>query len=127
PFYQRAQLLGPNNAVVRVTAQIDNGTMRNCILLARWKKYGHCLSPLVPSRTRLGVASGGKIWPHGRWWGEVGVGGVQAAAWFEVFECGGAFDVILGKPWLHSVRASHDYETDEIRIRMEEEEAVLQN
>ncbi|KAJ6527541.1 hypothetical protein B0H10DRAFT_1974282, partial [Mycena sp. CBHHK59/15] len=75
PFYQRAQLLGPNNAVVRVTAHVDNGATRNCISLARWKAYGHCLSPLVPSKTRLGVASGGKIWPYGQWW--------AASAWAE--------------------------------------------
>ncbi|KAJ6535377.1 hypothetical protein DFH09DRAFT_1324998 [Mycena vulgaris] len=101
--------------------------MRNCISLARWKGYGHCLSPLIPSTTRLGVASGGKIWPYGRWWGEVAVGGVQAGAWFEVFECGGAFDIILGKPWLHSMRAIHNYETDEIHIRTAVQEAMLQN
>ncbi|KAJ7750673.1 hypothetical protein DFH07DRAFT_746042, partial [Mycena maculata] len=127
PFWQRAQLLGPDGAIVRVTAQVDDGASRNCISLKRWKGYGHCLSALVPSKTRLGVASGGKIWPYGRRWGEVGVGGVRAAGWFEVFECGGAFDVLLGKPWLHSVRAVHDYETDEIRIRSGTETAVLQN
>ncbi|KAJ7764192.1 hypothetical protein DFH07DRAFT_770599 [Mycena maculata] len=127
PFYQRAQLLGPNGAVVHVTAQVDNGAMRNCMSLTRWKQYGHCLSQLVPSKTRLGVANGGKVWPYGQWWGEVSVGGVRAAAWFEVFECSGTFDVILGKPWLHSVRAIHNYETDEIRIRSKTEDAVLQN
>ncbi|KAJ6610779.1 hypothetical protein B0H10DRAFT_1676987, partial [Mycena sp. CBHHK59/15] len=127
PFYQRAQLLGPNNTVVRVTAQVDNGATRNCISLAWWKAYGHCLSWLVPSRMRLGVTSGGKIWPYGRWWGSVGVGRVRAAAWFEVFECGGAFDIILGKPWLHSVRVIHNYEMDEILIRSETQETVLQN
>ncbi|KAJ7216072.1 hypothetical protein GGX14DRAFT_359272 [Mycena pura] len=128
PFYQRAQLLGPDNAMVRVTAHVDDGASRNCISLARWERYGHCLrSPLVPSTTRLGVANGRKIWPHGRWWGEVAVGGVRVAAWFEVFDCGGAFDVILGKPWLHSVRAIHNYETDELQIRMDTRDALLHN
>ncbi|KAJ6615691.1 hypothetical protein B0H10DRAFT_2220174 [Mycena sp. CBHHK59/15] len=47
--------------------------------------------------------------------------------WFDVFDCRGAFDVILGKPWLHSVRAIHNYENDEIQIRTEDEEAILQN
>ncbi|KAJ7467298.1 hypothetical protein B0H11DRAFT_1732842, partial [Mycena galericulata] len=128
PFYQRAQLLGADGASVRVTAHVDDGSMRNCISLARWKRYGHYLGTLlVPSMTRLGVANGGKIWPYGRWWGDVGVGRVRAAAWFEVFECGGAFDIILGKPWLHSVRAIHNYETDELRIRSATDDVVLQN
>ncbi|KAJ6460267.1 hypothetical protein C8R45DRAFT_842852, partial [Mycena sanguinolenta] len=127
PFYQRAQLIGHGGALVRLTAQVDNGAMRNCISLMQWKKYGHCLGQAAPSKTRLGVASGGKIWPYGRWWGEVSVGGVSAAAWFEIFECNGAFDALLGKPWLHSVRASHNYETDEIHICARGHETVLRN
>ncbi|KAF8184288.1 hypothetical protein K438DRAFT_1435233, partial [Mycena galopus ATCC 62051] len=64
---------------------------------------------------------------YGRWWGEVAVGGVSACAWFEIFECGGAFDVLLGKPWLHTVRASHNYVTDELRICSQGRETVLCN
>ncbi|KAJ6620066.1 hypothetical protein B0H10DRAFT_1665769, partial [Mycena sp. CBHHK59/15] len=127
PFIQHTQLIGPNGAIVRVTAQVDNGTMHNCISLARWKAYGHCLSPLVPSTRALGVANGETFWPDGRWYGVVAVGGVQAAGWFEVFQSNGAFDLILGKPWLHSIRAIHDYETDEIRIKGAGQETVLQN
>jgi hypothetical protein len=57
----------------------------------------------------------------------VSVGGVSAFASFEIFECGDAFDILLGKPWLHSVRALHNYETDEIRIRSSGREVVLYN
>ncbi|KAJ6537462.1 hypothetical protein B0H10DRAFT_66513 [Mycena sp. CBHHK59/15] len=63
----------------------------------------------------------------GRWLGEVQVGGVRVRAWFEVFDCGGAFDVILGKPWLHAVLAIHEYGDDTIRIRAGDGEAVIQN
>ncbi|KAF8125671.1 hypothetical protein K438DRAFT_1487010, partial [Mycena galopus ATCC 62051] len=64
---------------------------------------------------------------YGRWWGEVSVGGVSATAWFEIFECGGAFDVLLGKPWLHTVRATHNYVTDELHICLQGRETVLSN
>ncbi|KAJ6545922.1 hypothetical protein B0H10DRAFT_2243885 [Mycena sp. CBHHK59/15] len=101
--------------------------MCNCISLRQWKAYSHCLSPLVPSLRALGVANGGRVWPHSRWFGEVSVGGVQATVWFEVFPCDEAFDIILGKPWLHSVRAIHNYETNEIWIRTVGQETVLQN
>ncbi|KAJ7251413.1 hypothetical protein C8J57DRAFT_1520736 [Mycena rebaudengoi] len=127
PFLQRAQLVGPDGTIVRVTAQVDDGAARNCISFKRWKDYGHCLSPLMPSPRALGVANGGRIWPQGRWFGEVSVGGVQVTGWFEVFPCNEAFDIILGKPWLHSVRAIHDYETDEIRIRTRGQETRIQN
>ncbi|KAJ7749100.1 hypothetical protein B0H16DRAFT_1277631, partial [Mycena metata] len=75
----------------------------------------------------LRVANGKRIRPHGRWRGDVSVGGVRMEASFEVFDCEGAFDVILGKPWLHSVRAIHSYDTDEIQIRLATQKAVLQN
>ncbi|KAJ6580670.1 hypothetical protein B0H19DRAFT_982226, partial [Mycena capillaripes] len=114
--------------MVRVSAHVDDGSSRNCMSLARWKRYGHCLgSPLRPPTRKLSVADGKTIWPFGRWQGEVAVGGVRVQAWFEVFECGGAFDIILGKPWLHSVRAIHDYDSDEIQIRAEGGEALLRN
>ncbi|KAJ7898218.1 hypothetical protein B0H14DRAFT_2232838, partial [Mycena olivaceomarginata] len=114
-------------AIVRLTAQIDDGVMRNCITLARWRQYGHCLSKLVLSKMHLSVASGMKIWPVGHWWGEVTVGGITVMAWFEVFDCGGAFNILLGKPRLHSVRATHNYELDEISIHAHGGSAVLQN
>jgi hypothetical protein len=35
PFFQRAQLFGPDNSMVRVTEHVDNGSMCNCMSLAR--------------------------------------------------------------------------------------------
>ncbi|KAJ6477928.1 hypothetical protein C8R47DRAFT_984656, partial [Mycena vitilis] len=114
--------------MVRVTAHVDDGSSRNCISLARWKRYGHCLrSPLLPATERLSTADGTSFWPYGRWHGDVSVGGVRIEAQFEVFECNGAFDVILGKPWLHSVRAIHNYGSDVIQIGADGGETLLQN
>ncbi|CAK5270808.1 unnamed protein product [Mycena citricolor] len=127
PFYQRIRLANDNGSTVRLTAQIDNGAMRNCISAERWTQYGQCLGRLAQSKTVLKVASGERITPKGRWWGQVSVGGVTTGAWFEVFQGGGAFDVILGKPWLHSVRAIHNYGNDEIRITAAGRETTLQN
>ncbi|KAJ7330930.1 hypothetical protein DFH08DRAFT_708521, partial [Mycena albidolilacea] len=112
---------------VRLTVQVDNGVLRNCMSLARWKQYGHLLGRALPSKTQLSVANGCKFWPYRRWWGEVSVGGVSAVISFEIFECDGAFDILLGKPWLHSVHALHNYETDEIHIRSSGCETVLYN
>ncbi|KAJ6604954.1 hypothetical protein B0H10DRAFT_1740484, partial [Mycena sp. CBHHK59/15] len=89
PFYQRAQLFGADDAMVRVTAHVDDGSSQNCMSLARWKQYGHCLrSPLQLATCRLSVADGKTIWPYGRWWGEVAIGGVRVPAWFEVLSAG---------------------------------------
>lgn len=127
PFLQRVQLVGPEGYVVRATGQVDDGAMRNCISKKRWERYGHCLSPLRPSRTRIKVANGTKITPLGQWHGTVRVGNIGAPSSFEVFDCGDAFDVILGKPWLKSVKAVHDYGTDEITIHHNGQSEVIPN
>ena len=88
--------------------------MRNCISKERWDRYGHCLSALHPSSTHIKVANGTKLKPLGKWFGTIRVGGVSAASWFKVFDSHGAFDVILGKPWLTQVKATHDYDTDQL-------------
>ncbi|KZP33358.1 hypothetical protein FIBSPDRAFT_680313, partial [Athelia psychrophila] len=116
PFLQRVQLIGPTGYAVRATGQVDDGAMRNCISKQRWERYGHCLSPLEPSTTLISVANNQVITPLGRWFGTVRVGTVSAQSWFEVFDCKGAFDIILGKPWLQQVEAVHYYATDELVI-----------
>ena len=52
----------------------------------------------------------------GRWFGTVQVGNIRPESWFEVFNSYGAFNVILGKLWLHQVKAIHDYDTDTLTI-----------
>lgn len=116
PFLQRIRLCGPKDVIVRATGQVDDGAMRNCISKQRWDAYGHCLAPLLPSNTRIRVTSNQVIPSMGRWRGKVSVGGTEATATFEVFDCKGTFDVILGKPWLREVRAVHDYFLDTIVI-----------
>ena len=86
--------------IVRATGQVDDGAMRNCISKTRWDRYGHCLEPMEPSGTWIKVANDARIKSLGRWTGKVKVGGIEAESSFKVFDCKGAFDVILGKPWL---------------------------
>jgi hypothetical protein len=127
PFLQRIQLMGKKGSVVRATGQIDDGAMRNCISLDRWEKYGHCLDTLSKSNTIISVANATEIESKGSWTGTVQVGGTGARSRFEIFDCKGAFDVILGKPWLKEVRAHHDYVTDRIIIGKDGRQEVITN
>ena len=114
PFMQRVQLA--KDATVRATAQVDDGAMVNCLSKAKWRAYNVCLGTLLPSTTVIGVANNQRIPSMGRWRGTIRVGSVETESTFEVFECKGAFEVILGKPWLRQVKGTHEYETDTIRI-----------
>ena len=55
------------------------------------------------------------------------MGGIEAKSAFEIFDCKGAFDVILGKPWLRKVCAIHNYFTDTITIGTDTHSEVLVN
>lgn len=48
--------------------------------------------------TIISVANATEIKSIGAWIGTVQVGGTGALSRFKVFDCRGAFDVILGKP-----------------------------
>ena len=127
PFLQRIQLKGKSGSIVRATGQVDDGAMRNCISLSRWEKYGHCLDNLSKSSTIISVANATEIRSIGTWTGMVQIGGTGALSCFEVFDCRGAFDVILGKPWLKAVRAQHDYVTDRITIEEVGRQEIISN
>ena len=73
-------------------------------------------SYISPLNTRIKVANGTKLKLLGRWFGTVQVGNISAESWFEVSNSHGAFDIILGKPWLRQVKAIHNYDTDTLTI-----------
>ena len=57
----------------------------------------------------------------------VQVGSIGVSSWFEVFKCGNAFNIILGKLWLKAVKAMHNYSTDEITITHDGETETIPN
>jgi len=59
-----------------------------------------------------------RIASEGRWSGTVNIAGAETTQSFEIFNSNGAFQVILGKPWLRGIQAVHKYETDLITIQM---------
>ena len=98
-------------------AVIDGSAMRNIICTSKWHTWKHWLAPLNPSKVTLSVADNHPIPSEGRWMGTVSVAGVETMQEFEVFDTNGAFQIILGKPWLSHVQAVHEYGTDQITIK----------
>ncbi|KAJ7842134.1 hypothetical protein B0H14DRAFT_3692857 [Mycena olivaceomarginata] len=99
---------------------VDNGALRNCMSLARWKQYSHLRGRVLPSKTRLSVANDRRFW-----WGEVSVGGMSA------FACHSRSSSVMGirqscseNPGCTAWGVLHNYETDEIRIRSSGRETI---
>ena len=59
--------------------------------------------------------------------GTVDVAGTATTQSLKVFKSNSTFQVILGKPWLHSVQAIHRYETDEITIQAQGHTMTIMN
>jgi hypothetical protein len=73
------------------------------------------MTPKQASKVTL-RADNHRIRSEGCWKGEVTVADISTTQAFEIFESNGAFKVILGKPWLQAVKATHSYDKDELTI-----------
>src|SRR6266481_3122557 len=120
-------LWGPRGEKVRMHAVIDGGAMLNTLCMSKWKRQRDQLTPLELSDMILSITDNHKIASEGRWTGIVEVADAQVTQSFKVFDSNGAFEVILGKPWLRSVQAVHCYKTDEITITTKGKMAILTN
>ncbi|KAF8231214.1 hypothetical protein L208DRAFT_1196038, partial [Tricholoma matsutake] len=120
-------LRGINGDVVHMLAQVDDGASKSCIMKKRWEAYHQCLGELAKSRMTTTFMNNAHVKSMGIWTGTVQVGGTTARCTFEVFDCNNAFDVILGKPWLRTVKAIHYYEQDRIVIGQEWNMDILVN
>src|SRR6266481_3019128 len=91
--------------------------MRNTLCTSKWHSWQHRLTPPSPSEVILSIVDNCRIPSQGRWTGIVDVAGTEALQSFEIFVSKGAFQAILGKPWLRYVKAVHKYATDQIVIQ----------
>ena len=101
--------------------------MKNTMCTTKWQAQRHRLSELHPSRVTLSMADNRQIASKGTWTGTIDVAGTAMTQSCEVFEPNGAFQVILGKPWLRSVQAVHRYDTDEITIQAQGLTSTINN
>ncbi|KAG0701844.1 hypothetical protein DFH29DRAFT_999831 [Suillus ampliporus] len=50
------------------------------------------------------------------WQGEITIAGIRTEGEFKVFDSGGRWKFLFGKPLLHAFKAVHNYETDHVQI-----------
>ena len=101
--------------------------MKNTMCTSKWHAQKHQLTELKPSKVTLSVADNHQIESEGTWTGTVDVAGTATTQSLEVFKSNGAFQVILGKLWLHSIQAIHRYDTDEITIQAQGHTTTITN
>ncbi|KIJ93200.1 hypothetical protein K443DRAFT_61579, partial [Laccaria amethystina LaAM-08-1] len=93
-----------------------------------FKKIQHRLDGQTkPSNRRLRVANGVIVPSQAMWSGVLELGGLRAEGEFEIFDSGGGWEFLFGKPLLHNFKALHDFETDTVTIRSIHQSVTLHN
>jgi hypothetical protein len=112
PFVHNIALMGPKGEVVRMRSVFDDGAMVSAIDRQVYNRVRHRLSSLGPSTRILCMADGCLLPSIGVWTGVVDVDGLTREGNFEVFDSGGAWALLFGKPLLEAFEAIHDYKAD---------------
>ena len=73
------------------------------------------------------MANGTIILLEATWTGTIHIEGIEATGTFEVFNSGSGWSFLFGKPLLRAFRAKHDYDTDEVTIRDNNNTVMLHN
>ncbi|KAG1812772.1 uncharacterized protein BJ212DRAFT_1276045, partial [Suillus subaureus] len=115
------QILGTFNRatapqIVQVKALFDKGTMISAMCTMVFDSIKHRLGNWKASVKKLRMANGALVPSKGMWKGEVTIAGVEAQGEFKVFDSGGGWKFLLGKPMLQVFKAIHEYETDTVLI-----------
>jgi len=109
-------LEGPKGEAVRIRGLFDDGALVNVMCSTIFDKVKKRIGPGVTSKRQLRMANGSVIPSKTHWEGYVNLGGVSAKIDFEVFDSGGNWAFLFGKPSLETFNAIHDYGNDTVFI-----------
>jgi hypothetical protein len=127
PFVHEVCLLGPSGEVVRVRVIFDDGAMIGAMCVTIYEKVKHRLQGWCPSQRVLRMANGTLVKSQATWMGTIDLNGVRAQGTLEVFDSGGGWSFLFGKPMLRAFRATHNYEKDTIQVRDDKKTMELEN
>ncbi|KAG6906938.1 hypothetical protein DXG01_011297 [Tephrocybe rancida] len=127
PFVHVIKLHGPKGELVRVWGMFDDGTMVAAMCSRVFAKVKHRLGSYGPSKKRLQMADGKVVNAEAVWTGVIELDGVKLEGSFEVFDSGGSWSFLFGKPLILAFDAVHYYKKDEVTIVVDSMKATLRN
>ncbi|KIN95454.1 hypothetical protein M404DRAFT_106983, partial [Pisolithus tinctorius Marx 270] len=117
PFMHTITIKNPDSTnSVQIQALFNDGTMTGAMCLSVFSKIRHSLQGWQPSMQMLHMANGTVVLSEAMWSGMIQVNRVEAKGTFEVFNSGGGWSFLFGKPLLQAFKAKHDYTTDKVMI-----------
>ena len=127
PFVHQLNIDTGIGGPIQVWANIDDGALTNAMSTAKFNTIKHRLGYYKPSPRWLRMADGNIIKPKAVWEGRMEIGGVHIFGSFEVFESGGSWEFLLGKPLLTALHAVHEYKGDTIMVKNNGTLTTLEN
>ena len=116
PFQHTLLLLSPRGEVVRVAALFDGCAMVAVMCATVFEKVKHRLGEWEKSERLLRMGNGVIVPSLAVWKGRMKLGGVEIEGEFEVFDSGGSWAFLLGKPLLKLFQAEQSYGPDTLSI-----------
>lgn len=126
PFIHELEIITKEGDTIQVQANFDDGALANAMSVTKFNTIKHRLNH-KPSNRRLRMADGNIVKPVAMWEGDMEINGVRVHGSFEVFESGGNWDFLLGKPLLTALHAVHEYTFDTVTVESKGTSAVLRN
>ena len=127
PFVHQLNINTGIGGDVQVWANVDDGALANAMSVTKFNAIKHRIGYCKPSSRWLRMADGSIVKPKAVWEGRMEIGGVQVWGSFEVFDSGGSWEFLLGKPLLTALHAVHEYTGDTVSIENNGLSAVLEN
>ena len=120
PFQHTLLILGPQGETTRVSALFDGCAMVAAMCVTVFEKVKHRLGKWSKSERQLRMGNGVIVPSLAMWKGRMKLGRVVIEGEFEVFDSGGSWAFLLGKPLLRLFRAKQSFEPDTVSIRGED-------
>jgi len=127
PFIHPIELKNQTGEVIRVRALFDNGAMSSAMCTTVFCTIKHRLKGWQPSTQMLRMADGTTTKVEVEWTGTIRIRDTEITGSFLVFNSGGGWAFLLGKPLLIAFKAIHEYETDTVTIGNSNSRTTLDN
>ena len=117
PFAHQIKIHGPQGEIVRVSALFDGAAMVAAMCVSLFNLVKHRLGTWEPSQRHLRMANGVIVPSLARWEGTIQLKNVTVKGSFEVFDSGGSWAFLLGKPLLRQFGACQNFGSDTVEIK----------
>lgn len=116
PFLINVGLRDEKGRLVEEEGMVDDGAMINTIDSHLYEQSKRKIGGWKPSTRQFRMANGTIVPGEACWEGDMQLGDLSVSTRCEVFNSGGSWNVLVGKPLLEQLRVIHNYSENSLQI-----------